>query len=198
MFCDSKKVSRGNASSEKSPRFHLDLWLCLTLQNWVLDFGRPIVMVRSKTVPIHVSYCHDKCFFFSCFRTNINIMSQIVLPLEWFPLNKPSAGDYFHMAYNVITPILLLKVHIHNNMQSSYGGKMMPKVLESNRLFQVMKNKQTLPALVLCSRWRVRMMCMPSVREVNTAHTQVTATNTSCPLPFTPPPCRNCTCKNKM
>ncbi|MEQ2182994.1 hypothetical protein GOODEAATRI_028022, partial [Goodea atripinnis] len=34
----------------------------------------------------------------------------IVLPLEWFPLNKPSAGDYFHMAYNVITPFLMLKL----------------------------------------------------------------------------------------
>ncbi|NXP42835.1 CLN6 protein, partial [Leiothrix lutea] len=36
--------------------------------------------------------------------------AQIILPLEWFPLNKPSAGDYFHMAYNVITPFLLLKL----------------------------------------------------------------------------------------
>lgn len=62
----------------ESPRFHFDLWFCLTLQNWILDFGRPIVM--------------------------------IVLPLEWFPLNKPSAGDYFHMAYNVITPFLMLKL----------------------------------------------------------------------------------------
>lgn len=58
--------------------FHFDLWFLLTLQNWILDFGRPIVM--------------------------------IILPLEWFPLNKPSAGDYFHMAYNVITPFLMLKL----------------------------------------------------------------------------------------
>ncbi|XP_040425430.1 ceroid-lipofuscinosis neuronal protein 6 isoform X3 [Cygnus olor] len=62
----------------KSSQFHLDLWFYFTLQNWVLDFGRPIAM--------------------------------IILPLEWFPLNKPSAGDYFHMAYNVITPFLLLKI----------------------------------------------------------------------------------------
>lgn len=33
-----------------------------------------------------------------------------MFPLEWFPLNKPSVGDYFHMAYNIITPFLLLKV----------------------------------------------------------------------------------------
>ncbi|KAK1802040.1 hypothetical protein P4O66_004385 [Electrophorus voltai] len=35
---------------------------------------------------------------------------MIILPLDWFPLNKPSAGDYFHMAYNIITPFLLLKL----------------------------------------------------------------------------------------
>uniref|UniRef100_A0A8C0TUI7 CLN6 transmembrane ER protein n=2 Tax=Canis lupus familiaris TaxID=9615 RepID=A0A8C0TUI7_CANLF len=58
--------------------FHLDLWFYFTLQNWVLDFGRPIAM--------------------------------LVFPLEWFPLNKPSVGDYFHMAYNIITPFLLLKI----------------------------------------------------------------------------------------
>ncbi|KAK7912332.1 hypothetical protein WMY93_012543 [Mugilogobius chulae] len=68
----------GSLTSSKKKHFHLDLWLCLTLQNWILDFGRPIVM--------------------------------IILPLEWFPLNKPSAGDYFHMAYNVLTPFIMLKL----------------------------------------------------------------------------------------
>uniref|UniRef100_H3C071 CLN6 transmembrane ER protein a n=1 Tax=Tetraodon nigroviridis TaxID=99883 RepID=H3C071_TETNG len=67
-----------NVPQQKRNHFHLDLWFWLTLQNWVLDFGRPIVM--------------------------------IILPLKWFPLNKPSAGDYFHMAYNVITPFLMLKL----------------------------------------------------------------------------------------
>uniref|UniRef100_A0A8C6UEY1 CLN6 transmembrane ER protein a n=1 Tax=Neogobius melanostomus TaxID=47308 RepID=A0A8C6UEY1_9GOBI len=65
-------------SPQKQTLFHLDLWFSLTLQNWILDFGRPIAM--------------------------------ILLPLEWFPLNKPSAGDYFHMAYNVMTPFILLKL----------------------------------------------------------------------------------------
>ncbi|CAL1546136.1 unnamed protein product [Lymnaea stagnalis] len=32
------------------------------------------------------------------------------VPLEWTPLDKPSIGDYFHMAYNVITPFCLLKL----------------------------------------------------------------------------------------
>lgn len=28
--------------------FHLDLWFYFTLQNWILDFGRPIAMVSVK------------------------------------------------------------------------------------------------------------------------------------------------------
>lgn len=71
-------VQKENVQQRRRQHFHLDLWVCLTLQNWILDFGRPIVM--------------------------------LILPLEWFPLNKPSAGDYFHMAYNVITPFLMLKL----------------------------------------------------------------------------------------
>ncbi|XP_007549042.1 ceroid-lipofuscinosis neuronal protein 6a isoform X1 [Poecilia formosa] len=71
-------VCKENAPKKERQPFHFDLWLCLTLQNWILDFGRPIAM--------------------------------IVLPLEWFPLNKPSVGDYFHMIYNVVTPFLLLKL----------------------------------------------------------------------------------------
>ncbi|XP_045893810.1 ceroid-lipofuscinosis neuronal protein 6 homolog [Micropterus dolomieu] len=27
------------------PRFHLDLWLSFTVQNWILDVGRPVVML---------------------------------------------------------------------------------------------------------------------------------------------------------
>ncbi|XP_030622509.1 ceroid-lipofuscinosis neuronal protein 6a isoform X2 [Chanos chanos] len=79
MFASLISMSGSEKSSiTAESQFHLDLWFCFTVQNWILDFGRPIVM--------------------------------IILPLEWFPLNKPSAGDYFHMAYNIITPFLLLKL----------------------------------------------------------------------------------------
>lgn len=43
-------------------------------------------------------------------NTSLPLLPQLLFPLEWFPLNKPSVGDYFHMAYNIITPFLLLKV----------------------------------------------------------------------------------------
>ncbi|GFO24534.1 ceroid-lipofuscinosis neuronal protein 6-like [Plakobranchus ocellatus] len=32
------------------------------------------------------------------------------VPLEWTPLDKPSIGDYFHMAYNILTPFCLIKL----------------------------------------------------------------------------------------
>jgi ceroid-lipofuscinosis protein 6 len=35
---------------------------------------------------------------------------MLLVPLKYFPLSLPSVGDYFHMAYNVITPYCLLKL----------------------------------------------------------------------------------------
>nr|XP_017209599.2 ceroid-lipofuscinosis neuronal protein 6 homolog [Danio rerio] len=59
-------------------QFHSCFWCCFTLQNWLLDIGRPVITI----------FC----------------------PLDWFPLNKPSAADYCHMLYNITTPFLLLKL----------------------------------------------------------------------------------------
>ncbi|KAA0724720.1 Ceroid-lipofuscinosis neuronal protein 6 -like protein [Triplophysa tibetana] len=58
--------------------FHIDLWCCFTIQNRLLDFGRPVAM--------------------------------ILCPVDWFPLSKPSAGDYLHLLYNITTTFLLLKL----------------------------------------------------------------------------------------
>ncbi|KAK0054617.1 ceroid-lipofuscinosis neuronal protein 6 [Biomphalaria pfeifferi] len=37
-------------------------------------------------------------------------IAAMFVPLTWTPLDMPSIGDYFHMAYNVITPFCLLKL----------------------------------------------------------------------------------------
>ncbi|XP_005094845.1 ceroid-lipofuscinosis neuronal protein 6 [Aplysia californica] len=37
-------------------------------------------------------------------------IAAMFVPLEWTPLDKPSIGDYFHMAYNILTPFCLLKL----------------------------------------------------------------------------------------
>lgn len=110
---------------KKKQRFHFDLWLCLTVQNWILDFGRPIVMVgRLSAISLYLLWFKSnegkkgKWMVTSIFSISVETsiflhMFQIILPLEWFPLNKPSAGDYFHMAYNVITPFLMLKASLN-------------------------------------------------------------------------------------
>ncbi|XP_065836844.1 ceroid-lipofuscinosis neuronal protein 6-like [Oscarella lobularis] len=67
-----------SSERSKNSEFQFGLWLLLAVQNWVLDFGRPIAM--------------------------------LIVPLKYSPLSLPSVGDYFHMAYNVITPFCLLKL----------------------------------------------------------------------------------------
>ncbi|RUS90038.1 hypothetical protein EGW08_002225 [Elysia chlorotica] len=37
-------------------------------------------------------------------------IAAIWVPLEWTPLDMPSVGDYFHMAYNILTPFCLIKL----------------------------------------------------------------------------------------
>lgn len=138
--------------------FLTGLWTLMALQNWILDFGRPIAMVRCLrhhvcnksldewpgtctnvwkqwihtwiTKPwncrIHVLQSNQIWVILksilkvmmkrtSCsmlFPSLLSCLLQIVFPLEWFPLSMPSAGDYFHMAYNVITPFCLLRVSL--------------------------------------------------------------------------------------
>ncbi|XP_035521634.1 ceroid-lipofuscinosis neuronal protein 6 homolog [Morone saxatilis] len=44
----SQRRSAGATETEavpSKPRFHLDLWLGFTVQNWILDVGRPVVML---------------------------------------------------------------------------------------------------------------------------------------------------------
>ncbi|CAF2487474.1 unnamed protein product [Rotaria sp. Silwood2] len=65
----------GRRSNQHVEQFHWHLWLLFAIENWILDFGRPIAM--------------------------------LIFPLEWFPLNLPSVGDYFHMIYNIVTPFIL-------------------------------------------------------------------------------------------
>ncbi|XP_032100512.1 ceroid-lipofuscinosis neuronal protein 6 isoform X4 [Sapajus apella] len=56
------QARHGSVSPDEAARaapFHLDLWFYFTLQNWVLDFGRPIAMLieRSpRTLPRSIIY----------------------------------------------------------------------------------------------------------------------------------------------
>lgn len=35
---------------------------------------------------------------------------QLLLPPDWFPLNRPGVPEYLHVLYNVTAPLLLLRV----------------------------------------------------------------------------------------
>lgn len=43
-----EEVQEGVDEEEGEPGFHLDLWLCFTFQNWLLDVGRPVATVTVK------------------------------------------------------------------------------------------------------------------------------------------------------
>lgn len=48
-----------NMPQQRRNHFHSDLWFWLTLQNWILDFGRPIVMVLTLyKMFIIKNHCH--------------------------------------------------------------------------------------------------------------------------------------------
>ncbi|XP_044212783.1 ceroid-lipofuscinosis neuronal protein 6 homolog isoform X1 [Thunnus albacares] len=98
------------------PRFHLDLWLSFTIQSWVLDVGRPVVM--------------------------------LVLPADWFPLNRPDAAEYLHLLYNISTPLILLKVTetqhvVHKIINSTVPQNKLKHLLSRHQLLE--RSPRTLP-----------------------------------------------------
>lgn len=46
MFPCSQAEKVEEVKEGEEPGFHLDLWLCFTVQNWLLDVGRPVATVR--------------------------------------------------------------------------------------------------------------------------------------------------------
>lgn len=42
------RVEEVGEEEEVESSFHLDLWLCFTFQNWLLDVGRPVATVTVK------------------------------------------------------------------------------------------------------------------------------------------------------
>uniref|UniRef100_A0A3Q4I120 CLN6 transmembrane ER protein a n=1 Tax=Neolamprologus brichardi TaxID=32507 RepID=A0A3Q4I120_NEOBR len=99
-------VSKENVAQKKKQRFHFDLWLCLTVQNWILDFGRPIVMIDS----FELLYYYDEhlghlmwyipffiilfIYFSGCFSSG---EEQKKVPLAGWLLLGPSALYYWYL-----------------------------------------------------------------------------------------------------
>src|SRR4029434_10339657 len=45
----------------RRPLFHSDLWICFTVQNWLLDFGRLLVIVRIASWLSFISVPYWSC-----------------------------------------------------------------------------------------------------------------------------------------
>ncbi|KAH9524538.1 Ceroid-lipofuscinosis neuronal protein 6 [Bulinus truncatus] len=66
-----------------------------------------------KTTDEAQSFHYDLWFFLALDNWIFDFgrpIAAMFVPLTWMPLDMPSIGDYFHMAYNVITPFCLLKL----------------------------------------------------------------------------------------
>lgn len=48
---------------------------------------------------------------------------QLVLPADWFPLNRPGFPEYIHILYNITAPLILLKVSQRHNLSLRTGKK---------------------------------------------------------------------------
>ncbi|XP_026028187.1 ceroid-lipofuscinosis neuronal protein 6 homolog isoform X1 [Astatotilapia calliptera] len=99
------------------PRFHLDLWLSFTFQNWILDVGRPVVMLvlPADWLPLQHPGVADHLHFL------YNVTAPLILlkMLERSPWMLPglavrlgiiavSMGTTLHLVADSITRRLLL------------------------------------------------------------------------------------------
>uniref|UniRef100_A0A3Q4GH82 CLN6 transmembrane ER protein b n=1 Tax=Neolamprologus brichardi TaxID=32507 RepID=A0A3Q4GH82_NEOBR len=99
------------------PRFHLDLWLSFTFQNWILDVGRPVVMLvlPADWLPLQ----HPGVADYLHFLYNVTAPLILLKMLERSPWMLPglavrlgiiavSMGTTLHLAADSITRRLLL------------------------------------------------------------------------------------------
>uniref|UniRef100_A0A8D3B7P7 CLN6 transmembrane ER protein b n=1 Tax=Scophthalmus maximus TaxID=52904 RepID=A0A8D3B7P7_SCOMX len=102
------------------PRFHLDLWLSFTIQTWVLDLGRPVVMLvfPSDSFPQNFPGAADYLQTFLRPRHHQNVCSPVAM-LERCPGTPPLPavhlgivavvmGTSLHLVADSVTRRLLL------------------------------------------------------------------------------------------
>uniref|UniRef100_A0A667Y189 CLN6 transmembrane ER protein n=1 Tax=Myripristis murdjan TaxID=586833 RepID=A0A667Y189_9TELE len=99
------------------PRFHLDLWIGFTVQSWILDVGRPVVMIDSFELLFYYdeSLGHSMCyiplflvlflFFSGCFTHR---KQEVKMPLAAWILLPPSAAHYWYLITEGQTFILFI------------------------------------------------------------------------------------------
>uniref|UniRef100_A0A3Q4GAW3 CLN6 transmembrane ER protein b n=1 Tax=Neolamprologus brichardi TaxID=32507 RepID=A0A3Q4GAW3_NEOBR len=103
------------------PRFHLDLWLSFTFQNWILDVGRPVVMLvlPADWLPLQ----HPGVADYLHFLYNVTA-PLILLKVDFFELLFYYDDTVGHMMWCV--PFFLVLVLFFNGCFSRREQERMP------------------------------------------------------------------------
>ncbi|XP_051548611.1 calmodulin-like protein 4 [Myxocyprinus asiaticus] len=70
-----RHMSRETDSCLKNAQFHMDLWCCFTIQNWLLDFGRPVVMIFCPGDYLHMLYYNTSPFLL----IKVSLVKQFIM-----------------------------------------------------------------------------------------------------------------------
>uniref|UniRef100_A0A8C8YJA6 CLN6 transmembrane ER protein n=1 Tax=Prolemur simus TaxID=1328070 RepID=A0A8C8YJA6_PROSS len=141
--------------------FHLDLWFYFTLQNWVLDFGRPIAMIDS----FELLYYYDEylghsmwyipfflilfMYFSGCFTAS---KAESLMPQSALLLVVPSGLYYWYLVTEgqifilfIFTFFAMLALVLHQKRKRLF--------LDSNGLFLFSSFALTLLLVALWVAW---------------------------------------------
>ncbi|XP_056138325.1 ceroid-lipofuscinosis neuronal protein 6 homolog [Lampris incognitus] len=69
---------------------------------------------KGESVVLKPQFHYDLWLSFTLHNWVLDVgrpIAKLLLPAQWFPVNRPCAEDYLHMVYNIITPYLLLKLN---------------------------------------------------------------------------------------
>uniref|UniRef100_A0A671TP49 CLN6 transmembrane ER protein n=1 Tax=Sparus aurata TaxID=8175 RepID=A0A671TP49_SPAAU len=107
VTCPGAELCRSAGSVEmeevlSKPRFHLDLWLAFTLQNWILDVGRCGYSFSCRYVPLFLVLF---LFFSGCFSHR---KQEEKTPAAAWMLLIPNAAYYWYLITEGQTFILFI------------------------------------------------------------------------------------------
>uniref|UniRef100_A0A2I2YLS1 CLN6 transmembrane ER protein n=2 Tax=Homininae TaxID=207598 RepID=A0A2I2YLS1_GORGO len=158
------QARHGSVSADEAARtapFHLDLWFYFTLQNWVLDFGRPIAMIDSFELLYYYDEYLGHCmwyipfflilfmYFSGCFTAS---KAESLMPGPALLLVAPSGLYYWYLVTEgqifilfIFTFFAMLALVLHQKRKRLF--------LDSNGLFLFSSFALTLLLVALWVAW---------------------------------------------
>uniref|UniRef100_A0A8I3WJW7 CLN6 transmembrane ER protein n=1 Tax=Callithrix jacchus TaxID=9483 RepID=A0A8I3WJW7_CALJA len=158
------QARHGSVSPEEAAHaapFHLDLWFYFMLQNWVLDFGRPIAMIDSFELLYYYDEYLGHCmwyipfflilfmYFSGCFTAS---KAESLMPGPALLLVAPSGLYYWYLVTEgqifilfIFTFFAMLALVLHQKRKGLF--------LDSNGLFLFSSFALTLLLVALWVAW---------------------------------------------